>query len=68
VKGMMFYDYITSKDNEEYEDFFQNYLQQEKRYRERFENYINNTTLRYEALNKKQAVKVTNVYEEKGSL
>lgn len=65
---MMFYDYITSKDNEEYEDFFQNYLQQEKRYRERFENYINNTTLRYEALNKKQAVKVTNVYEEKGSL
>lgn len=65
---MMFYDYITSKDNEEYGDFFQNYLQQEIRYRERFENYINNMTLKYEALNKKQAVKVTNVYEEKGSL
>jgi len=65
---MMFYDYITSKNNEEYEDFFQNYLQQEIRYRERFENYINNMTLKYEALNKKQAVKITNVYKEKGSL
>ena len=65
---MMFYDYITSKDNEEYEDFFQNYLQQEIRYRERFENYINNMTLKYEALNKRQTVKVTNVCEEKGSL
>lgn len=65
---MMFYDYITSKNNEEYEDFFQNYLQQEIRYRERFENYINNMTLKYEALNKKQAVKVTNVCEKEECL
>lgn len=58
-KMNMYYDWITSKDfsNDDYNIMLNKYKRQERGFRTRFSNYIDNMTLKYEEINHKQPVK-----------
>lgn len=60
---MIWYDNITSKDyeDESQKEMLSKYIQQERKFRRRWNNYIDNTTLKYEELNRNAPVKVSKV-------
>lgn len=55
---MIYYDYITSRDyeDEDYKEMLSKYVQQERNFRNKYDSYVDNMTLRYEEINRNAPV------------
>lgn len=55
---MIYYDYITSRDyeDEDYKEMLSKYVQQERNFRNKYDSYVDNMTLRCEEINRNAPV------------
>lgn len=66
---MICYDYISPKDyeDEDYKEMLSKYVQQERKFRKRYEAYVDNMTLRCEEINRNAPVIIRKINDKENS-